>query len=113
MEESTYVLEPGDALVVSPPFWVCQSLSKVRSMMNMGKHTPCGIRTGKDILAPYAPRCNTSNDCSKSEERALEKLLVAGSFSDTRSPAYVKVQRQTYVTYTLGSRAVEWCGHGE
>jgi len=53
--------------------------SKMESFDNLKGvclRTSSRVLTGKDVLSPNTPCCNTSNYCSKSEERALNCLSI-------------------------------------
>ena len=109
-----YIVEPGDALIVSPGirFYEPCQYSDISSH-HMRIHTTGRIAAREHILAPDAPCCDTSNDSSKGEEGSLVAWSERNSLHYRDTYDYQIVPRYPNITYTLAGRTIEGSRHAD
>jgi hypothetical protein len=117
----TYMVEPSNALVVSPRLWICHSYQQPANplllAMDAIKRNVTSVRTSsrvgtrKEILSPDAPRSNTCDERGKCEEGSLLKSALGVPHDQYTHNVYQVPGPE--VTYTLARCAIEGRRHDE
>jgi len=123
----TYVVEPSNALIVSPCLWICHSCQHavvqfdrretirflVEAMIIDGDGVRTSSRVGarEEILSPDAPRSNTRDECGKGKEGGLAWSALGVTHNQYTHNVYQVPGPE--VTYTLARCAIEGRRHAE